>query len=65
MVARLTDMCILMFINFLDHNETPIALRFVPVASAVVHVSLHCAHGMSGKQFVDADCTVFSISKVC
>ena len=35
-------------------------LRFVTVASAVMHVLLRCAHGMSDKQFVYADCAVFS-----
>ena len=50
----------LCFTNF----ETQIALRFVPVASAAVHVSLRRARGMSDKQFVYADRAVFSTSKV-
>ena len=40
--------------------ETQIVLRFVPVASAVVHVLLCHAHGISDKQFVYADRTVIS-----
>ena len=37
------------------HFYTQIALRFVPVASAAMHVTLRHAHGMSDKQFVYAD----------
>ena len=47
------------------HFETKLALRFVPVASAAVHVSRHCAHIPSDKQFVYADRAVFSTAKVC
>ena len=45
------------------HFETQIALRFVPVASAAVHVSRRRAHRMSGKQFVYADHVIFLTSK--
>ena len=37
------------YVSQILHFETQTALRFVPVASAVVHVLLRCAHGMSDK----------------
>ena len=47
------------------HFETQIALRFVPVASAAMHVLLRRAHGTNDKQFVYTARVVFMISKVC
>ena len=62
--------CIFAYINWMPHtNSNPkhdqsafpgifvsqIALRFVPVTSAALHVSLYRARGMSDKQFVYAD----------
>ena len=46
-------------IAFCDQNSAPICA----VANAVVHVLLRCAHGMTDKQFVYADCTVFLTRK--
>ena len=52
--------------HFFWHTfEVEKTARFVPVASAAVHVLLRRAHGMSDKQFVYADRAVFSTSKVC
>ena len=64
--------CIFVCIGYLTQTQRYIyisqilhfALRFVPVASAAVHVSLRRARGMSYKQFVYADGAVFSTSKV-
>jgi len=48
------------YVSQILHFEIQIALRYVPVASAAVHVLLRRAHGMSDKQFVYADHAVFS-----
>ena len=53
------------YVSQILHFETEIALRFVPVASAAVHVLLRRAYGMSDKQFIYADPAVFLTSKVC
>ena len=53
------------YVSQILHFETQIALRFVPVASVTVHVSLRRTLGMSDKQFLYADRVVFSTSKVC
>ena len=53
------------YVSQILHFETKIALRFVQVASASVHVLLRRAHGMGDKQFVYAVRPVVSTSKVC
>ena len=56
------------YVSQILHFDTQIALRFVPVASAAVHVLLRRARGMSDNQFVYgnyADRAVFSSTKVC
>ena len=48
------------YVSQILHFVTQIAVRFGPVASAAVHVSLRRTRGMSDKQFVYANRIVFS-----
>ena len=53
------------YVSQILHFETEMALRFVTVASAAVHVLFHRAHGMSDTLFIYADPAVFSTLNVC
>ena len=54
-------------IAFLDPNSGPICASRRRSGACFTQLTqlLRCAHGMSDKQFVYADCVVFSTSKVC
>ena len=55
MISQHSQVYFCFFVSQILHFETQIALRFVPVASAAVHVLLCCAHGMSDTLFVYVD----------